>query len=138
MSQPLRQIIEDCHSQLVNKKTSQRMKNRTCEDVEGLTWSTIAELLGDDKETPQKLRNLILDLTDLLTIKDTELIQLNAQILALQDKISACLGFGVKRLGYPKVIKYLHDREPKTVKVSGLTGEIIIEVEPLTISPDHG
>ena len=121
------------------------MKNRIYEDGEGLTWSTITELLGEGEETPQRLRDLTLDLTDSLEEKEAKLAQLNEQVARMQasinftrENISACLGFGVKRLGYPKVIKYLHDREPKTVKVSGLTGELIIEVEPLTISPDHG
>ena len=116
------------------------MKNRIWTDGEGLSWSTITDLLGQDDKTPPRLKECTLDLTDKLFLRLEELREAKEKLKAielevqfLKGNIGSCITFGEKRLGYEGHIKYVHDKDPKTVSISVKDGEIEIKEENLTI-----
>jgi hypothetical protein len=116
------------------------MKHRIWTEGEGLSWSTITDLLGDDENTPIRLKNCVLDLTDTLFLQAKELRELEAKVDKLKGNIGrtksnlgSCIQFGKKRLGYDSFLKYLHDTEFKTVSVEIKEGQIEVIEENLTM-----
>ena len=116
------------------------MKNRIWNAGEGLSWSTIADLLGQDEDTPKKLQELTLDLTDdffekLKKYKELvkQLDSLKSDINFIKGNLGSCIQFGQKRLGYEPCLKYVHDNEAKIVKITVANGEIGVNEEYLTV-----
>jgi len=116
------------------------MKNRIWTEGEGLSWSTITDLLGQDEETPNRLQNCTLDLTDSLFIKleqrekiKKELEKIENEISFLKGNIGSCIEFGRRRLNYEGMIKYVHDKEPKTVSIEVVDKQIEVKEQNLTI-----
>ena len=115
------------------------MENRIWTKDEGLSWSTITDLLGNDETTPSKLKDLTLDLTDELftQLKQYQaarkmLEDIESEIDFLKGNIGSCINFGVKRLNYYNRIAYMHDREQKVVTVDIEDGKINVEELNLT------
>lgn len=116
------------------------MKNRIWEDGEGLSWSTITELLGEDENARSRLKDLTLDLTDnlfekLVEYRDLEekLERAKNDIDFLKGNLGSCILFGKKRLGYESELHFLHDLHQKVVKVSVVDGQILVSETVLTI-----
>lgn len=114
--------------------------NRIWTDGEDLTWSTITEMLGDDESTKAKLQGLTLDLTDNLFEQlqkhkelEEQLKNAKSKIDFLKGNLGSCVLFGQKRLGYEPCVKYVHDKDPKTVKISVADGQIVVNEEYLTV-----
>lgn len=106
------------------------MKNRIWKN-DGLTWSTICDLLDDEETAKEDLKNLTLDLTDKLMAEAKELKELEEKleqkkhlIQSINSNLVSCINFGVDRLGYSTRVMYLHDISNKTVTVKTNQGEI--------------
>lgn len=115
------------------------MKNRIWEDGEGLSWSTITELLGEDENVRSRLKDLTLDLTDNLFEKlvehrelEQKLNKAKSEIDFLKGNLGSCVLFGQRRLGYEPELHFIHDDEKKFVKVSVANGQILVSETVIT------
>lgn len=115
------------------------MANRIWTDGEGLTWSTITELLGEEEDAPLRLKKCVLDLTDNLFLEckkreelKEQLKEIENDISFLQENIGSCISFAQRQLNCQSKLFYLHDRENKTVSVEKKDGHLLVHEEKLT------
>lgn len=138
------EIPQSLYNELVqfNKKQGceNRNRNRIWEDGEGMSWSTITELLGEDNETATRLKDLVLDHTDELLEcrKYIEELQrkkeaANNKVKFINGNLSQCILFGERRLSYDKTQKYVHDKRPVTVTIKIANDHLWVNEEKLTI-----
>ena len=116
------------------------MKNRIWTDGEGLTWSTITELLGEDEDTGSRIADLVLDLYDNVKEKQDRMEELKIQIDQLRleidfihDNFGSCMIFESKRFGNEGIIRVFHDKEPIIVSVEKKGDSIDVSTQDLMV-----
>lgn len=114
------------------------MGNRIWDDNEGMSWSTITELLGNDNETLGRLKLLTLDLSDALFEKMKTYKEVEAQfekikrvVDFLNGNLGSCLQFGKKRLNIEELV-FIHDRKDAVVTVTAEDGKLSLVEKNLT------
>jgi len=115
----------DSKIKLLTFKINNNMANRIWTEGEGMTWSTITDLLGDGEEAAANLRLLTLDLVDHLDQLKEQMDRAQERVRELESRISfatgnlsMCTVVAQKRLGYTAPLVYLHDRASTVVKVT--------------------
>lgn len=131
-------FLTNVKNPVIGSKNGRFMGNRIWTDGEGMSWSTITEMLGNDNETLDKLKSLTLDLSDALFDKMKQYQEVEAAFLKAKNEVDflngnlgSCLQFAKKRLNRDVLI-FIHDRKDMVVSVKAEDGRLVLKEEDLT------